>query len=97
MSSPANPPGPTILGSIGLLAPTQSFACAVTTAYDLTDGTHWKAPCASELYCPTAGNVVAQLAGDAALVTYAVIAGEVLRGAFVLIGATNAVAVTARF
>lgn len=67
------------------------------TDMDLTDPTNGLGPCALELYCTTSGNIVAVLMGDADAPTYAspvaqtypVVAGQVLKGAFVLISSTS--------
>lgn len=62
---------------------------------DLTDPANGVAPCAFELWCVGTGNIVAVLAGDVTAAgvptarTYPVVAGTVLKGAFVLIKSTS--------
>lgn len=102
MTVPANPPSAAELRTLGVGAPYTATSVAATTAVDLTTKAAWPnsaspPPCASEIFCPTAGTFTGQLAGDTAAVAYAVTAGTVLRGAWVAVPATNALAVIARY
>jgi hypothetical protein len=72
--------------------PSRSVACPAGAALDLTDPANNVNPCALEFYCTTAGNFVAQLAGDSSVRTYPVTVGQTLTGAFVLTSATSTAA-----
>jgi hypothetical protein len=72
--------------------PSKSVVCAAGAALDLTDPANGINPAATEFYCTTAGNFVAQLAGDSAMRTYPVTVGQVLSGIFVLTSATSTAA-----
>jgi len=84
------------LGDINSLGfrtrPWKSVVCAAGAALDLTNPANGVNPCALEFYCTTAGNFVAQLAGDSAMRTYPVTVGQTLFGAFVLTSATSTAA-----
>jgi len=84
------------LGDINSLGfrtrPWKSIAYTAGAVLDLTDPAHGVNPCALEFYCTTAGNFVAQLAGDSAMQTYPVTVGQTLFGAFVLTSATSTAA-----
>lgn len=103
MTAPANPPPQTVLQSlVADRAPFTSVALAATTAYDLTTKAVWSIsaqppPCAAEIVCVTAGTLQAQLAGDTGMQSYPMTAGQVLKGAFVLIGAATTGTYVARF
>jgi hypothetical protein len=58
---------------------------------DITDPVNGLNPVAEGFYCNTTGNLVAQLAGDSSTRTYAVTAGQIVPGAFVLIKSTSTV------
>jgi hypothetical protein len=74
----------------GLFVPYKSKAFTHGSSdLDLTDPTNGLAPGAHELYCLGTGNIVARLAGDGAEQTYPVVAGTVLKGAFVLLKSTS--------
>jgi hypothetical protein len=56
---------------------------------DITDPANGLAPCATDFYCSATGSLVAQLAGDTGTRTYAVTAGQVVTGLFILIKSTS--------
>jgi hypothetical protein len=60
-----------------------------TSDMDLTDPANGMQPCAYELIAQGAGNLVVQMVGDSAPVTYLMAAGAVLHGNFVLIKSTS--------
>lgn len=71
--------------------PNRSCAIATATAYDFTDPANKVNPCINEFFCTTAGNFVAQLAGDSAGTyrTYVVVAGQIIRGLFTQVSASS--------
>jgi len=91
MTFPAGPL-PTISDQNALYltqAPIKSLAYAGSAAVDLTDPANKLNPCATEFYCTTSGNLVAQLAGDSGTQTYPVTIGQVLKGLFVNVSASS--------
>jgi hypothetical protein len=103
MTTPANPPSAAILQSLaGDRAPIFATSVAASTAVDLTTKVAWPnaanaPPCAAELLIVSGTSLVAQLAGDSAMQTYTVTAGQVLKGAWVLVSASNGASLVARF
>lgn len=102
MTAPANPPSSAEMRTAGVGVPFVSTSVAALTAVDLTTKAAWPnasqpPPFATELFVPAAGNITAQMAGETAMQTYACTAGMTLKGAFVLIAATSAVACIARY
>lgn len=66
------------------------YAVAVTLGADFNLATAFNTGFARELYIGGAGNVVAQLLGDAAPVTYeAVPVGTILKGCWILVKSTG--------
>lgn len=56
---------------------------------DLTDPANGLAPCATELYATSTGNLVARMAGDEIDQTYAVTSGQTLAGLFTVIRSSS--------